>query len=263
MGGERSSQPTVLIQPQFLRGEQWETLARREGLCYEPAECFAPPVIGDPQLFGACAAWYQRSGRVKALHGAFIDVNPASGDPEFRSLSQRRCRESCRLAAQLGAEWVVLHASAFPFLRGAYLDAWADTCAQFYLELAREFGIKLCIENSQDVDTTPLRALMARVESPWVRVCLDLGHANYSQVGLEEWFDSLGEYLGCMHLSDNTGQFDEHLPLGAGTVDWALADRLWRQLGGALPYTLEVGGLEGVERSLAYLRERGYFGMGA
>ena len=38
-----------------------------------------------------------------SVHGAFIDVNPASGDLRFRELSRKRCRESCEIAAALGA----------------------------------------------------------------------------------------------------------------------------------------------------------------
>ena len=45
-------------------------------------------------------------------------------------------------------------------------------------------------------------------------------------------------------------------------MNWALADSLWRQLGRSIPLTLEVGGITGVERSLVYLKQRGYFGLG-
>ena len=65
-----------------------------------------------------------------------------------------------------------------------------------------------------------------------------------------------------MHLSDNRGSFDEHLPLGKGSIEWAIVDRLWRQLRGEIPMTLEVGGEDSVRESLAFLRKHGYFGLG-
>lgn len=249
------------VQPEYKTRHQWEALARQENLSYEVLELSLPPFLGGTgDAFDCCREWYRSSGRVRAVHGAFIDINPASGDPDFRELSQKRCRESCALAAALGARQVVLHASAVPFLRGAYLDSWAAVCAEFYLELAETYGVMLCIENSQDLDPTPLEALTRRTGGG-VRLCLDIGHANYSCAPLEAWFDRLGSAIGCLHLSDNMGRFDDHLPLGDGLVDWALADRLWRGLGKELPITLEVGGIQGVERSLAYLRRHGYFGM--
>ena len=215
----------------------------------------------DGNAAAACREWYKSSGRVNAIHGAFIDVNPASGDPAFRELSRRRCWESCVLAVALGAEQVVFHSSAFPFLRGGYLENWADLCAAFYMELVEEYsGLTLCIENSQDLDPEPLKALMKRAGNG-VGVCLDIGHANYSGTPLEAWFDVLGPSIACLHLSDNMGRFDDHLPLGDGVIDWALANRLYQGLGHQLPMTLEVGGLQGVEKSLAFLRRKGYFGL--
>lgn len=251
------------VQPQFSLREQWEELARREGLCYEVLELSMGRMLDRTgEEFALCRDWYRDSGLTRSVHGAFIDVNPASGDPAFRTLSRQRCRESCALAAELGAERVVFHASAFPFLRGVYLENWAAVCADFYTELAGTYPVTLCIENSQDVDPEPLEALMRRIRCGGVRVCLDIGHANYSQAPLEDWFDRLGEFIAYLHLSDNNGRFDDHLPLGDGTVDWALADRLWRGLGRDLPMTLEVGGPAGTERTLDYLRGRGFFGMG-
>ena len=252
----------IRIQPQLAERERWERLAQREALAYEALEFSAPPMLGCAgDAFEECRNWYRNSGRTRALHGAFIDVNPASGDPAFRELSRRRCRESCALAAALGAEQVVFHSSAFPFLRGGYLENWADLCAAFYMELVEEYsGLTLCIENSQDLDPEPLKALMKRARNG-VGVCLDIGHAHYSGTPLETWFDVLGPSIACLHLSDNMGRFDDHLPLGDGGIDWALADRLYQGLGKELPMTLEVGGLQGVEKSLAFLRRNGYFGL--
>ena len=156
---------------------------------------------------------------------------------------------------------MVFHSSAFPFLRGGYLENWADLCAAFYMELAEEYrGLTLCIENSQDLDPEPLEALMKRTGDS-VRVCLDIGHAHYSGTPLEAWFDVLGPSIACLHLSDNRGRFDDHLPLGDGGIDWAMADRLYQGLGKELPMTLEVGGLQGVDKSLAFLRRNGYFAL--
>lgn len=251
------------IQPQYAQGEEWTALAQREGLLFEAMELFMPQALADPLFVDAARAWYLNSGRVGSVHGAFVDVNPASGDPALRQLSRARCHESCLLAKQLGASYVVFHASCFPFLRGGYLDHWAAMCAEFYTGLARQYDLVIAVENSQDVDTTPLCALMKRVADQRVCVCLDMGHVHYAQAPMEAWFDRLGEKIAYLHLSDNLGKFDDHLPLGDGTIDWRLADRLWQQLDREMPVTLEVGGIHGVEKSLAYLKRNGFFGKEA
>lgn len=248
------------IQPQYAQIEEWAEIAQREDLFYEPIELFMPQILMDPMLLDTVQEWYQNSKRVKSLHGAFVDVNPASGDPAFRKFSRDRSHESCLIAKTLGASHVVLHSSCFPFLRGAYLEHWAAVCAEFYTELAQQYDLMICVENSQDVDTTPLCALMKRVTDERVCVCLDIGHANYSNAPIEEWFDRLGDKIAYLHLSDNMGKFDDHLPLGDGTIDWKLANCLWHQLNRETPITLEVGGIKGVEKTLAYLKQNGFFG---
>ena len=251
------------IQPQFKACDAWTALAGREGLRYEALEPVSPPYVYGGAPYEDCCEWYRASGRVTSLHGAFIDVNPASGDPLFRALSRQRCEESCSLAERLGAKNVVFHSSCFPFLRGGYLDVWAGTCADFYLELVERHGLRIFIENSPDLDPQPIRELMRRISDPRVEVCLDIGHAHYSRVPVAKWFDALGDWIGYLHLSDNGGAFDDHLPLGEGNVDWEESNRLWLCLDRDVPMTLEVGGISGVEHSLRYLRDHRYFGMQA
>ena len=249
------------VQPQFFCHEEWMALSLREGLFFEPLEFFLPPANGDAEEFFILREWYKNSGRATSLHGAFIDVNPASSDPAFSALSKKRCHESCSLAKCIGAKQVVFHASAHPFLRGRYLDIWAGRCADFYSELAETYELGIRVENSQDIDCTPLLTLMQRVHKADVAVCLDVGHAHYSFDPMEKWFDVLGEYIQYIHLSDNMGRFDDHLPLGSGSIDWEKVNSLWRGLRRNMPGTLEVGGIAGVEESLCYLRRNGFFGI--
>ena len=241
----------------------WDALAEEENLTYELLEPSLPPFLqqGDSEI---CSHLWKNGVPVTALHGAFIDVNPASGDPLFRQLSRRRCEESCQLAESLGAEIVVFHSSCAPFLDGDYRKHWAEDCTLFYRQLAETHpALTICIENSMDVSPTPLQMLMQHPERhPRVQTCLDIGHASYSRTPLSEWFHALGEYIGCLHLSDNHRLYDDHLPLGAGSIDWESADRFWRGLPHAVPITLEVGRISGVRQSLAWLRSQHYFGMG-
>ena len=252
-------QRILQIQPQFQKGEEWLQLAESEHLYFECMELSTGLFLDRGEQREKAKAWYKNSERVVSIHGCFMDVNPGSGDEKFRILSMDRCRESCELAVKQNARFVVFHSSAFPFLRGPYLDIWSERCAKFFRQLAEEYDLTLCIENSFDLDPTPLRMLMERLNHPRVKVCLDIGHANYSHAPLEQWFEELGEYIEYLHLSDNKGEFDDHLPLGEGDVDWKLADALYRKLGRNLPMTLDVGGIEGVKKSLRYMENNGLF----
>ena len=248
------------IQPVYAARHFWEAIAGEWNLNFEALELSTGPALTG-RLQEGCLEWYRKSGRVNSVHGVFIDVNPVSGDEDIRILSQRRCHQSCELAKDLGAGNVVFHSSCEPFLRGAYLDQWAGNCASFLEMLSDRYDLRIWIENSQDVDSGPIKELMRRITDKRVGVCLDLGHANYSRMPIECWFEELGEWIGYLHLSDNNGLYDDHLPLGRGKIDWDAADKLWQGLGRETYLTLEVGGEDGLRESLVFLKAHGLFGM--
>ena len=253
-------EPFFQIQPKYEERVQWEALAKREFLGYEVLELFVPPTLNDRERFYHVEKWYIENKRCTSLHGAFIDVNIASGDENLRTLSRQKTVLSCETALRLGVSRVVFHSSHFPFLCGTYTDNWAAQCADFYEELAEKYNLNLLIENCQDIDPSPLEALMRRISDPRIGICLDVGHANYSQVPIEKWFDQLSDRIAYLHLSDNRGQFDNHLPLGCGAVDWQKADACWRQLHRAVPITLETGTLSETEASLEFMHRHSFFG---
>ena len=112
------------------------------------------------------------------------------------------------------------------------------------------------------MDAGPIKHLMQRINDDRIGVCLDIGHANYSNIPVREWFEELGEWIGYMHLSDNHGQYDDHLPLGKGTIDWDEADRLWRGLDRDTFMTIEVSSMVSAGYAVRFLKENNYFGCG-
>jgi len=243
------------IQPEFVDGNKYLTTAIKHELTFEVLELSMPGGANADAV-----EWYKKCGKVTSLHGAFVDVNPASNDALIRDASIKRCEESLRLASALGAKNVVFHSSCFPFLRGKYLDAWAQKSAEYYVSAADRYGVDVFVENSFDLDPTPLSELVKRANNKRVRACLDIGHASYSRTPLEEWFAALDGFIGYIHISDNDGLFDDHKTLGEGTVDLALASRLSSSIGD-IPTTLEVRGVDAIERSVDYLKSRSLFGM--
>lgn len=61
--------------------------------------------------------------------------------------------------------------------------------------------------------------LMDAIDSPALRFCLDTGHANIAG-NIEELVYQFGPRLNHIHLHDNRGREDEHLPYARGTIDW-------------------------------------------
>ena len=61
------------------------------------------------------------------------------------------------------------------------------------------------------------------MDDPRLGLCLDVGHANtvVSKTPPADWLAPMLPDLRHVHLHDNHGALDEHLPLGAGTIDFA------------------------------------------
>ena len=80
---------------------------------------------------------------------------------------------------------------------------------------------------------------------PLLRFHLDSGHAKLER-GHDRWdeyIDRLGPKLAHVHLSDNDGTSDQHLPLGAAprsTTDWPDHIRKLKTSGYDATITLEV-----------------------
>lgn len=251
----------IQIQPVFQNRKAYIELAEKEGLTFESLEISMPFLQQDLREQAIHAM--NDSPLFTGLHGHFIDVNPASGDPDYRALSRKKCEDSCKIAKRAQIQRVVFHSSCFPFLRDGYLTNWAEVSAGFFTDLSEKYDLDLFIENSMDLDPTPLRALMDACSSERVKACLDIGHAHYSRVPVKKWFDVLGDDIAYLHLSDNMGDFDEHLPLGRGNINWQEASELTGELKRKdLPITLEVGNIDGIRQSVQYLKDNRLFGLG-
>lgn len=72
---------------------------------------------------------------------------------------------------------------------------------------------------------------------------LDIGHANLSDGAgnrTKEFVKRYGKRLMHVHISDNRGERDEHLPLGVGTINWATELGHLKKIGYKRTITLEV-----------------------
>ncbi len=94
---------------------------------------------------------------------------------------------------------------------------------------ARHSGVTICVENtlSEMGDPAYLRAFAEETRLNGLRFNFDIGHANLAELPeeerLEKSFSPLRELVSSVHLHDNHGEKDEHLPPYHGTIDWAAA----------------------------------------
>jgi len=102
------------------------------------------------------------------------------------------------------------------------MESLVPACEQTRICLAAETMVPGRLTSS--VET--LVAMVDRVDSPWVRICLDTNHANLSQ-DLNQAVRLAGSRAAEFHLNDNHMIEEEHLLPYEGAIDWpALAGAL-------------------------------------
>ncbi len=105
---------------------------------------------------------------------------------------------------------------------------------------AHHAGVTICVENTMSEMGDPgyLRAFVDETRLS------DIGHANLSDLPeeerLEKSFAPLRDLVSSIHLHDNRGEKDEHIPPYDGTIDWPTAIKLLRTAGPNLPLVLEL-----------------------
>ncbi|MGI6201040.1 MAG: sugar phosphate isomerase/epimerase family protein [Christensenellales bacterium] len=86
-------------------------------------------------------------------------------------------------------------------------------------ERAQRRGVRLAIENMRSPDH--LTGLLEAVDCPALGFCYDAGHDFCWSPTPYALLARYGDRLMAVHLHDNHGRQDEHLPPGAGDIDWA------------------------------------------
>jgi sugar phosphate isomerase/epimerase len=125
-------------------------------------------------------------------------------------------------------------------------DAAFSTLEHLILH-AHHAGVAICIENttSEMGDPSYLRTFVDETRLSGLRFNFDIGHAHLSDFPegerLDKSFSPLSDLVSSVHLHDNHGEKDEHLPPYDGTIDWRAAIKLLKSAPEAsLPLVLEL-----------------------
>jgi sugar phosphate isomerase/epimerase len=180
-------------------------------------------------------------------------LNLASPDRRERDASLCYARSAVDLCAELACPFYSVHAGfALPLrveelgspraqlerlraFSGATEDAYGSF-VETVLELtrhARSKGVRLLVENNVVAPelaeqggggtlllATPeeIRRFMRDVRCPDIGLLLDTGHAAVTAtafgLSVSDFVEQVGQYVGCLHLSDNSGRSDEHSAFG-------------------------------------------------
>lgn len=235
-------------------------VAKQYGLGLELQE-FADPDVLDGD-WRSLVSRYQQAldgfDGMLALHGCYIDLVSGSPDKKLVALTRERYQHNIDIGSLLGVTAIDFHANYIPLIdHPAYLSGWIDRQVTFWSalsELAGQQGILLLLENMWEPNPDIIERILARVQSPHLKACLDVGHAHlYSGVPLDTWIKTLGADLVYAHLHNNNGNNDAHLAFNEGVIDFPPLLKQLRALPAPPLFTLEMPDLPTIQASLPYL----------
>ncbi|WP_049901904.1 sugar phosphate isomerase/epimerase family protein [Halococcus agarilyticus] len=149
----------------------------------------------------------------------------ASPFEHVREGSLRELLAAIETAGECGAEKGVIHAST-----DAWPPAWEHDPLREHLlssirdldAFGREREFELCVENVAS-EFFPAASFPRLFDETDASMTLDTGHARMNGMDAAAMADFLAEHgdrVGHLHLNDTRMPKDEHLPFGAGTIDF-------------------------------------------
>lgn len=161
-----------------------------------------------------------------SIHTPVWDINLTSENAHMREAVMETYRQSIVFSHKLQAKHVVIHPGFCyaPAFDKAVARARAHQALESLLEFNKVYGQQLLIENvgtcktsifTQDEFSAFLNGFPKEIG-----YLIDIGHAFINGWNFEKLFNDLGERLIALHIHDNDGKSDAHLPIGEGSIDW-------------------------------------------
>ena len=211
-----------------------------------------------PEELAAVADSLAANGMQCTIHAPFIDLNPGSPERLVREATMYRFNQVLDAAEILRPRVMVFHPGYDRWRYGDQQDTWLSNCLASFdqvLVRAERIGCTIAVENIFEDEPSTLRALLEAIDSPLFRHCFDVGHWKlFHKVGMEEWFAELGEFIAEVHVHDNNGRRDDHLPIGEGTIDFGLYFSLMKRYAPDALYTVEAHDRHKVLQAITNLR---------
>ncbi len=174
--------------------------------------------------FKKIARILEENGLKCTIHAPFIDLSIGAIDSLVRKATVERLMMAIDIAAVFEAKSMVFHTGFEPKHYYGQQKEWLKN-SYYTLELllshAREKGLKLNLENVFEYTPEIHQALFSKFGDPHLGFCLDLGHQKvFSKTSMEQWLEGVGTRIRQLHLHDNRGDWDDHLAVGTGEIDF-------------------------------------------
>ena len=185
-----------------------------------------------------------------SLHGVFGEAfDPSSPDEAVRRFAVDTYKSEADVCHGLGGTLVVVHCATIrrEGVSAAEAATRVEQLKKSIDELGRfgaSCGMDYAFENLPGYhaigwDVGQLAGVLRQVAAPNTGMCFDTGHAH--MVGdVADAIAQVGDQIAYVHVSDNSGEGDEHEMITYGTIDVDAMAGAFRKIGYSGTFMLEV-----------------------
>jgi|GEM_PF-1307556 len=161
------------------------------------------------------------SGKKIITDGAYIDLNPASGEVEILHVVKKKVRQSIDFALKIGSSEIIFLSTFLPMIGMDFYDnAHISNSIDFWKETADEYkNIRISLCNTFEYTPHLLLQIVNGVERDNFGLAFDIGHAfAYGEITLKDFFEPMNHFCESVYIHSNNQTADEHLNLFEGSL---------------------------------------------
>lgn len=142
---------------------------------------------------------------------------------------------------EAGAKTVTVHPDTGPGTMESKITVSLNALSfKIIADEAAKHDLTILVENVPGVFSSPEAVSTLLTTVPGLRFHLDVGHAFIRGNRFRQLLQTFKDKLVHMHLSDNRTREDDHMPIGAGSINWADVIQAVKGIGYDGTITLEV-----------------------
>jgi sugar phosphate isomerase/epimerase len=176
-------------------------------------------------------------------------VSTADLTDGIRAASLKEILMSLEVAAELDSLKVVLHPGhigGMGFFVKEQAKKYAMESLDAVAEKVEQLGMNICLENmfpKYPSFVYPEDFVEIFKRFPSFKLVLDIGHAHIGSKRGDRVFRFIEKFhsrIGHIHVSDNFGKEDQHLPIGVGAIDFPKVVKALKKIGYEDTVTFEI-----------------------